>query len=137
MLLPLLLSSSIQDPAQVPQYQSPRPGKGQALPNLPKPHRTVLLLFLILFHNPTTNQLSWKEKKTTIASYTALPQWSPLRPTKNEDKLGMFICQFYFPPICFSPEMERESGTQTILFLQLLQSLSSCPPVVHTMPKPA
>ena len=58
----------------------------------------------------------------------------------------MFICQFYFPPICFSPVCKPRNGERkwdaNTFFLQLLQSLSSCPPgcrwsVIHTATKPA
>lgn len=133
---------------RAPLHQSHRLGKGQSPPNLPKPHRTVLLLFLILFYNPRTIELSWKKKKKNIpgTSCTALPQWSPLRPTKNEDKLWMFICQFYFPPICSSLVCKLGNGERkwdaSTFFLQLLQSLSSCLPgcrwsVIHTVTKPA
>lgn len=75
-----------------------------------------------------------KKKKIPLPSCTALPQWSPLRPTKKEDKLWMFICQFYFPPICFSLVCKPRNGERrwdaNTFFLQLLQSLSSRPTVV-------
>lgn len=58
----------------------------------------------------------------------------------------MFICQFYFPPICFSLVCKAGNGERkwyaNTLFLQLLQSLSSCRSgcrwsVIHTVTKPA
>lgn len=58
----------------------------------------------------------------------------------------MFICQFYFPSICFSPVCKPRNGERkcdaNTFFLQLPQSLSFCPPgcrwsAIHTVTKPA
>lgn len=54
---------------RAPPYHSHRLGKGPSLPNLPKPHRTVLLLFLILFYNPRTTKLSWKKSQEHLAQH--------------------------------------------------------------------
>lgn len=102
-----------QDPVQ----GSPTPvSKAWKRPITPKPVQTSWDTFPSashhFFYNPKPTKLSWKrkEKKFSLTSCTALPQQSPLRPTKKEDKLSMFICQFYFPPICFSLVCKPRNG---------------------------
>lgn len=98
---------------RAPPPQSQRLGKGQSPPNLSKPHGTPFLLLLIISfitQNPPNFLGRGRKKKFSLTSCTALPQQSPLRPTKKEDKLSMFICQFYFPPICFSLVCKPRNG---------------------------